>query len=39
MPERIAKSGYAVGLNKGHIVTPKQLPVKPVNKKGVNGIF
>lgn len=30
----MVKSGIAAGLNKGHIVTPKPLVPKPVNKKG-----
>ncbi|KAJ3270835.1 hypothetical protein HDV01_007384 [Terramyces sp. JEL0728] len=32
--EKTPKSGIAVGLNKGHIVTVKQPVQKPSNKKG-----
>ncbi|KAJ3304815.1 60S ribosomal protein L36 [Kappamyces sp. JEL0829] len=31
---RVAKSGIAAGLNKGHIVTVKEVAPKPVSKKG-----
>jgi len=30
-----ARTGIAVGINKGHITTRKELAPKPVNKKGV----
>ena len=31
----VPKTGIASGINKGHITTLRQLPPKPVNKKGV----
>ncbi|CAO2166973.1 unnamed protein product [Urochloa humidicola] len=29
-----AKSGLFVGINKGHIVTKRELPLRPVDRKG-----
>ncbi|KAJ3179230.1 60S ribosomal protein L36 [Gaertneriomyces sp. JEL0708] len=31
----VQKSGIAVGTNKGHVTTRRELKAKPVNKKGV----
>lgn len=31
----MAKTGIAVGLNKGHVVTQREKKVKPSNLKGV----
>ena len=31
----MAKSGIAVGLNKGHVVTPREKKLKPSHSKGV----
>ncbi|CAD6205401.1 unnamed protein product [Miscanthus lutarioriparius] len=30
-----AKSGLFVGINKGHVVTKRELPLRPSNRKGV----
>ena len=29
------RSGLAVGLNKGHVTTAREIKPKPVNRKGV----
>lgn len=31
----VAKSGIAVGINHGHITTPRNLPARPSSRKGV----
>jgi hypothetical protein len=31
----VQKSGIAVGVNAGHVVTPRTLKPKPVSRKGV----
>jgi hypothetical protein len=30
-----AKSGLFVGINKGHVVTKRELPLRPSDRKGV----
>jgi hypothetical protein len=30
-----AKSGLFVGINKGHIVTKREVPLRPSDRKGV----
>ncbi|EPS59767.1 hypothetical protein M569_15037, partial [Genlisea aurea] len=39
MAPKQSKSGIFVGLNKGHVVTPKEPAPRPSDRKGVSSIL
>lgn len=39
MAPKQPNSGLFVGLNKGHIVTKRELPPRPSDRKGVRSVF